>query len=163
MDEIKFWEIVQRAHEQSSGDMDHKCEVIKTIISKLSRDDAIGFARLFDLMMARAYDWRLWGAAYVIHGGCGDDSFSDFCSALISRGRRAFESALADPDSLAEEDFDEDSWFYEGFQYAVTDGVAAAVGSVPKREVSFPSEPSGEEWAEDDVYDLYPLLSKKFA
>lgn len=163
MDEIQFWEIVQRAHEQSDGVMDDKCEGIRTIVSKLSKDDAIGFARLFDLVMVRAYDWRLWGAAYVIHGGCGDDTFSDFCSSLISRGRQAFENAIADPEILADEDFDEDSWFYEGFQYAVTDGVKAAAGSIPNREVSFPSEPFGKEWAEDKVYDLYPMLSKKFA
>ncbi|MGZ5789701.1 MAG: DUF4240 domain-containing protein [Burkholderiaceae bacterium] len=163
MDEIKFWEIVQLAHEQSDGVMDDKCEIITSMVSKLSKDDAIGFARIFDQMMVRAYNWQLWGAAYVINGGCGDDSFSDFCSALISRGRQAFENAIADPDSLANEDFDEDSWFYEGFQYAVSDGVKAAVGSVPDREVSFPSEPSGEEWAEDKVYDLFPQLSKKFA
>ncbi len=49
---------------------------------------------------------------------------------LISRRRQAYESAISNPESLADEGFDEDAWFYEGYQYAVADGVEAAVGSV---------------------------------
>lgn len=163
MDELRFWEIVLDAHEQSGGDMEEKCELIKSTVSKLAKDDARAFSNLFDSIMDRAYSWPLWGAAYVINGGCGDDAFSDFRASLISRGRSAFESALADPESLATEDFDEDAWFYEGFQYAVTDGVKAAVGSIVNREKSHPEQPSGHEWAEDKVYELYPKLSEKFA
>ena len=163
VDDLRFWEIVQLAHDQSDDDMGKKCEVIRTVISKLPRDDAVAFSRIFDSTMDRAYSWPLWGAAYVIHGGCGDDTFSDFRASLISRGRNAFEKALADPDSLADEAFDEDSWFYEGYQYAVTDGVEAAVGSMVSREKPLAQEPSGTEWAEDKVNSLYPKLSGKFA
>ncbi|NOV29562.1 DUF4240 domain-containing protein [Methylomonas sp. ZR1] len=163
MDEMNFWMIIGSAHEQSNGDMDQKCELIRTALSKLPQDDARAFSALFRVMMDRAYSWPLWGAAYVINGGCGDDSFSDFRASLISRGRAAFERALADPDSLAAEDFDEDSWFYEGYQYAVTDGVKAAVGTVVNRESPHPDEPFGQEWEEDKVYELYPQLAEKFA
>lgn len=163
MDELRFWEIVQSAHDQSGGDMDAKCELIGAAISKLSKYDAKEFQSIFNSVMDRAYSWPLWGAAYVINGGCGDDTFSDFCSSLISRGRSAFESALSDPESLAIEDFDEDAWFYEGYQYAVRGGVKAAVGSIVKREYPHPDEPSGDAWDEDTVYELYPKLSEKFA
>ncbi len=163
MNESRFWEIVQLAHDQSEGDMDVKCELIRTSLSNLSKDDATAFSSLFDSLMDRAYSWPLWGAAYVINGGCSDDTFSDFRASLISRGRDAFESALSNPDSLATEDFDEDAWFYEGYQYAVTDGIEAAVGSVVNREKPYPSEPSGQPWEEDEVYELYPKLGEKFA
>jgi hypothetical protein len=163
VDDQKFWGIVQHAHDQSGGDMDEKCEVIKKVVSKLPKDDAMAFAHFFDSMMDRLYSWPLWGAAYVINGGCGDDTFSDFRASLISRGHNAFEKALADPDSLADEELDEDTWFYEGYQYAVTDGVKAAVGSIVNRDKPHPAAPSGTEWAEDKVYDLYPKLSGKFA
>lgn len=163
MDEMKFWTIIGSAHEQSNGDMDVKCELIRAALSKLPKDDARAFSGLFRAMMDRAYSWPLWGAAYVINGGCGDDTFSDFRASLISRGRTAFERALADPESLAAEDFDEDTWFYEGYQYAVTDGVEAAVGSAVNRESPHPDEPSGQAWDEDKVYELYPLLAEKFA
>lgn len=163
MDELRFWEVVQLAHDQANGDMDEKCKRIKTALSQLPIEDAKQFAHLFDSMMDRAYSWPLWGAAYVIPGGCGDDTFSDFRASLISRGRNAFERAISEPESLALEDFDEDAWFFEGYQYAVNDGVEAAVGSVLEREKPYPDEPSGKAWDEDKVYELYPNLSKKFA
>jgi len=163
MDEMKFWTIVGSAHEQSNGNMDEKCELIRAALSKLPKDDARAFSAFFRAMMDRAYSWPLWGAAYVINGGCGDDTFSDFRASLISRGRTAFERALSDLESLAAEDFDEDTWFYEGYQYAVTDGVEAAVGSAVNREGPLPGEPSGQAWDEDKVFELYPQLAEKFA
>ncbi len=163
MDESKFWEIVGAANDQSNGDMDEKCESIRAALAKLPKDDARAFSALFDSMMDRAYSWPLWGAAYVINGGCGDDIFSDFRASLISRGRTAFESALSDPESLASEDFDEDAWFYEGYQYAVTDGIKAAVGSVVIHGIPHPHEPLGHAWDEDKVYELYPRLADRFA
>lgn len=162
MNEVKFWELVQSAHEQSGGDMDQKCELIRAAVAGLSKGDAVAFSRIFDAMMIKAYAWPLWGAAYVINGGCSDDSFIDFRASLISRGRKKFDSAMDDPDSLATEEFDEESWFYEGYQYAVFDGVESAAGSVPDR-APYPTAPSGKEWSEDDVDALFPLLSQKFA
>jgi hypothetical protein len=113
--------------------------------------------------MDRAYSWPLWGAAYVINGGCGDDSFSDFRASLISRGRTAFDRALNDPDSLAGEDLHEEAWFFEGYQYAVTDAVTSVTGVAPPRAQPHPKAPSGEEWDEANVYDKYPRLRQKYA
>ena len=41
-------------------------------------------------------------AAYVINGGASDDGFYYFRCWLIGMGRRVYEAALADPDSLAD-------------------------------------------------------------
>jgi hypothetical protein len=161
MDEDSFWKIVQTVNDSSGGDMDQKCDELRQQISALPRDAALDFARLFDAKMDEAYCWPLWGAAYIIHGGCGDDTFSDFRASLISRGREAFQRALSDPDSLANEDgFDESGWFYEGYQYAVTDGVKSVAGDRPQRKM--PDQPSGAEWQEEQVYGLFPKLSAKF-
>lgn len=163
MDESKFWSIVQRAHDESGGDMDEKCEAVKASVASLPKEDAIAFSRLFDEMMDRAYSWPLWAAAYIINGGCSDDAFSDFRASLISRGRQSFESAIANPESLVDEESDEDTLFYEGYQYAVTDGVEDSAGFVPDRDKPHPENPSGKEWGEDKVYELFPKLSAKFA
>jgi hypothetical protein len=160
MDETGFWKIVQDANDSSDGDMDRKCDALRQQISSLSKADAIEFAQLFDAMMGKAYNYPLWGAAYVINGGCSDDTFDDFCSSLISRGRQAFERALSDPDALAD-DPDESDWFYEGYQYAVTEGVVAVAGDRPQR--SMPDQPSGAEWQEEEELDrLFPKLSAKY-
>jgi hypothetical protein len=160
VDEAQFWQLVQRAHDAAGGDMDRKCQLLRAEIGKLLKSAAIDFAALFDTMMDRAYSHQLWGAAYVIHGGCGDDTFSDFRSSLISRGRVCFERAIANPESLADEEFDDPTWFYEGYQYAVTAGVKAVAGSQPGRR--HPDRPSGEQWREDDLPALFPRLSAKF-
>lgn len=159
MDETGFWKIVQDANDSSSGDMDRKCDALRQQISSLSKADAIEFAQLFDAMRARAYSFPLWGAAYVINGGCSDDTFDDFCASLISRGRQAFERALSDPDGLAD-DPDESDWFYEGYQYAVTDGVEAVAGHRP--QPSMPDQPAGTAWQEDELAVLFPKLSAKY-
>lgn len=123
VDEVKFWQLVDAAHHASGGDMDRKCGLLRDAVSRLSGAEAGAFSALFDAKMDEAYTWALWGAAYVIDGGCSDDAFCDFRASLVSRGRQAFAQATADPDALAHAAFDADAWFYEGFQYAVADGV----------------------------------------
>lgn len=163
MDHDRFWGIVQAAHDRSLGAMDRKCAIVRASVAALSKTDAAAFAALFAHYLHRAYDHKLWGAAYVINGGCSDDCFYDFRSALISRGRRAYERALADPDGLAAERIDENAWFYEGFQYAVREGAEVAFGGALPRGEPHPLHPTGERWDEDKVYDLYPRLKRRFA
>src|SRR5215470_14412328 len=89
MDEPTFWQIVERAHDASHDNMPRKCELLTAEIRQLSKEDAVEFRNIFDGMMYRAFHHPLWAAAYLIHGGCGDDTFSDFCSSLIfSRSAR---------------------------------------------------------------------------
>lgn len=161
VDEAGFWAIVEQARTSSNGDMDRLCERLKRTLAKLPKGDALAFRRHFDEKMNGAYSHELWGAAYVIHGGCSDDAFADFRSSLISRGRVAFERAIADPDALADETFDEDAWFYESVAYAVSEGVEAAVKE--RVMIQALSDPTGTAWEEEDLGDLYPRLTAKFA
>ncbi len=163
MNESEFWKIINYVHESANGDMDEKSSLLTEKIKNLSKEDATKFSQIFDSKMDTTYSWELWGAAYILNGGCSDDSFNDFRSSLISRGKNSFEKAMNNPDSLADESFDEDSWFFEGFQYAVTEGVEVVLGSLPERQSPAPSEPSGNEWDEEDenhFQTTYPNLWK---
>ena len=164
MDEDGFWGIIETADRESGTGMDEKSEALKRAIGRLPETEASGFSELFDEKMDRAYTYPLWGAAYIMHGGCSDDTFADFRACLISRGRPQFEHAVADPDSLADEAFDRDAWFYEGYQYAVADGVEAAAGSRPPCKHPLPKEPAGEPWDErpDVLKGLYPRIWARF-
>jgi len=160
MTEDQFWNLVQEAHDAAEGDMDTKCAAIESLVGALSPADATAFGAHFERCMAEAYSWSLWGAAFVIRGGCSDDSFSDFRASLISRGRAEFEAAMEDPESLAAVELDEDDWVYEGYAYAVWDGVEHAGG---ERAASLlPDDPSGDPWPEEDVYEMYPALAAKY-
>jgi hypothetical protein len=85
MNDTACWILVEKCHDTGS---------------KLSESEATDFVRWFDATMARAYNRGLWGAAYVMNGGCGDDSFIDFRCCLISRGEAALLGALKDPDRV---------------------------------------------------------------
>ena len=161
MDTEQFWSIIQDCHEASGGDMDRNDQLIKAAISRLEGKEAGAFYQVFQQMMDKAYTWALWGAAYVINGGCEDDTFGDFRASLISRGRAAHEKAIADPDSLADEDIDPDAWFHEGFEYAVTEGAMASLGKRPKRANPPMRTPTGTQWAEATVGDSFPRLVRK--
>lgn len=159
----KFWEIIDSVHTKSAGNMDRKCELLKVQLSALDDSELLDFIDHFDAADAAAYTWSLWGAAYVMNGGCSDDAFSDFRATLISQGRNVYERAMYDPESLAEIVFDEDDICYEGFQYVKNEVAEEKLGALPEQKVSFPDEPAGSEWDEEAVDQLYPRLSAKFS
>ena len=159
----QFWTIVEEVHRDSGGDMDTKCELLGKRLHKLSQEEVQSFYQHFTDLNYRAYNWPLWAAAYIIGGGCSDDAFSDFRSTLISMGRDIFERALADPQSLADINYDAGQAHYEGYQYVTPKVYKEMSGHdwIPgSRE--HPSEPSGEYWEESNIGTLYPKLAKVY-
>jgi hypothetical protein len=73
-------------------------------------------------------------------------------------GKDTFEAAMEDPNSLGKVEFDGSDPCYEGYQYAVNDALEERFGEIPSSEVGFPSDPSGEEWDEDSVEEMFPGL-----
>lgn len=72
---------------------------------------------------------------------------------------------MVNPDSLAdEEEFDDEEWFYEGYEYAVSDGLKISVGLPLPQDATCPAEPSGTDLDEnpDSLKKLYPKLWKRF-
>jgi Protein of unknown function (DUF4240) len=161
MDEATFWHLIEECDHEAHGDMVAKDRLVALKIAQLTKNDALKFYQIFEQMMDAAYTWPLWGAAHILNGGCGDDSFADFRAALISRGSASFQSALADPDSLADENVDLENWFHEGFEFALADAVRANIGRPPTRANPIPQNPSGHPWNEPTVYSHYPKLVLK--
>ena len=98
MDETRFWEILEKAAKTGRRNQQKQYESIQRQLKKLSPEELMAFQRLMDEKMAAAYQWNLWGAAYLIQGGCSDDGFDYFCGWVIGRGRAVFEAAIVDPD-----------------------------------------------------------------
>lgn len=142
-----FWEL------NSNLSPENAAEGIHQRLLALSADQILGYQVLFDQFFAEAYRWDLWGAAYLIDGGCSDDGFIDFRYGLISRGRSIFEEALRNPDSLAAfADDSEDGYIpNEDFGYAASRAYKQVTGrDMPARKSSHPNHPIGEEWDFDD-------------
>ena len=159
----QFWNIVEKVHRASGGDMDKKCELLETELRALPLDEVVSFHRHFDECEDRAYTWELWAAAYIIGGGCSDDAFSDFRSTLISMGRQTFEQTLADPEFLVGIDYDAEAAQYEGYQYVPTK-VETELGGGKRfpRYQAHPAEPAGVPWDEEKVAELFPRLGEKY-
>jgi hypothetical protein len=159
----QFWAIVEEVHRDSGGDMDTKCELLGKRLRQLPLEEVQSFDEHFAACDNRAYNWQLWAAAYIICHGCSDDSFWDFRSTLISMGREIFEKALADPQSLADLNYDAEQANYEGYQYvASTVYEEMSGGQEIPRSNEHPGEPSGQDWDESKVGALYPKLAQAY-
>ena len=99
MTKDEFWEHI---HASRRRDPEEHAERLAARLARLPVGEILDFGRWWHLMEARSYSWELWGAAYLINGGCSDDGFVYFRDGLILRGREAFETALERPDDLAD-------------------------------------------------------------
>jgi len=158
----EFWEHI-RATKRTDPDA-HVERLVKRLV-KLPPDEILDFEHWWNESRAEAYRWDLWGAAYVINGGCSDDGFIDFRSWLLLQGREVFQAALANPDSLADLDVEEDeascecypaasAWFQAtGSDHDYEALNAAREARHPKTQEALARgapEPAGENWDFDD-------------
>lgn len=102
MDETEFWVLVDRSREAANGDPDRQASELEELLRGRSADDLVAFGRFFDTASTRMYRWDCWEAGILINNGMSDDSFTDFRSWVISRGRAVYEQMVLDADSLAE-------------------------------------------------------------
>jgi hypothetical protein len=163
MQEHRFWSVVNAAHRAAGGDTEARVGALEQQLSSLDLEDIQGFQRQYDQMIHKANRWDLWGAAYLMNGGCSDDGFRYFCHWLISEGQSTFERALAQPDDLAElprQDFFE----LESYAYVALAVFESKGGGELERDFSIElTMPAGEEWTEDELPSLYPRLAAKYA
>ena len=161
MDANQFWQIIERARD-STSDGEQQVELIYEALKRLSPDEIIEFDQLYDRYRSEAYRWDLWGAAYLMNGGCSDDGFEYFRGWLISRGRAVYERALENPDSLASEyDPEQDDYELESLLYVSQRAYEDVTGQdMPERERIFP-ELAGERWEDEDLDELLPQLTAR--
>lgn len=165
MNEDDFWEIIDTASREISPAA--KEEAIRASLRRLGEEQLVAYSQHWDAKMAVAYHWRLWAAAYVLGGGCSDDCFMDFRSSIILLGRGDFHRVLRDPDELVSiiDGMDEPAdLFHENYGYPfheVWEEKMGADAPLPPN-TQHPTEPAGNEWAEEDLPEIVPALSRRF-
>jgi hypothetical protein len=152
----QFWSHIESARRLNAGTPE---EGLREILSSLPASEVASFQQHFDELFDGAYRWDLWGAAYLIGGGCSDDGFTDFRYGLISEGRRIYEAALKNPDSLVEVD---DEISNEAFGYVAMEVYEEKGGREMERR-GMGTDPIGEEWDFDDAQENRRRLPKLFA
>lgn len=58
--------------------MRKKCELLEDRLDQMAAPEIESFASRFTDCYYKAYNWDVWGAAYVTFGGCSSDGFMDF-------------------------------------------------------------------------------------
>ena len=163
-----FWNLIDTTRKQAHGDAEAHLEQLTEALRALAPDDLVSFQHWFDDYDARADTWGLWGAAYLIGGGCSDDGFMDFRGWLVSRGEKVFEAAVQDPDSLAKVVKADEECQVEGFskaaQWIWCEKTGRDYAAFPPSPLARPAGGTqGEPWEEEDLDRLFPKLARKFS
>lgn len=101
MDITAFWDIIEAAR-ASAGQDGPFHQALTDLLAARTREEILRYQDRFDEVHLAVYRWDMWAAAYLIGGGCSDDSFMDFRAGLIAQGRDWYRRAAASPDSLAD-------------------------------------------------------------
>ncbi|MFC9112348.1 MULTISPECIES: DUF4240 domain-containing protein [Streptomyces] len=170
MDETEFWELVDIARQDAEGDPEEQADLLVERLVLRDPEAVLDFARHFEARYHRAYRWDLWGAAWVLLDGAGDDAFDFFRCWLIGQGREVFEGALHDPDELADllGDFDEEiDGDGEDLGYAADEAYEQLTGTVAP-DLGLPPAPVEPEGTPLDfenealLAERYPRLWERF-
>ena len=170
-----FWRLIELSRKGSEGDLYVQLDNLRHRLMKLSEEELRSFDRVFWDLMNESYRADLWGAAYIIKGGCSDDSFDYFRAWLIMQGKQPFTEALRNPDGLAprarrdheigsEFEF-EDILGIAGAIYAAKTGRSDFYQNQPARQASLVGDLDA--WSDVDstaehTRRLYPRLCKLF-
>lgn len=158
-----FWDIVKKVKDKAGNNWEDRPEFLNEVLMKRTPEEIIQFKKDYDEKLLESYQWNLWGAAYLINGGCSDDSFDYFRDFLISEGQEVFESALSNPESLVELNNIEDMELEE-YQYAIDEAYEELTDDdIPELDIDWPSEPKGTAWSEENLEAMFPRLAKKYA
>ena len=160
--EYSFWKIVEKAKAMSGDDWESRPDSLKDVLLLFNPEDIIQFDKEYRQKLYSAYKWDLWGAAYIINGGCSDDGFDYFCDFLISEGQIVFDNAIENPDSLVEIDNAEEVELEE-YRYSISKAYEKLTDSeMPVYDAEFPDNPVGQEWDEEQLPKMFPRLAAKY-
>jgi hypothetical protein len=158
MDADTFWRTVDEARARAGNNINARVDELREALSSLELNELQQFQNIYDELIRRSYRWDLWGAAYLMNGGCSDDGFRYFRDWLISEGHATFDKALLNPDSLAELPRVEIAEL-ELFGHVALEQFEKKGGGELDRD--FPTEISalaGKQWDEEQLPSLFPRL-----
>jgi hypothetical protein len=100
METDDFWHLIETARSRvaEAGTFD---QALVDLLAARPKPEVLEYQECFDEHHGALHRWDVWAAAYLIGGGCSDDSFMDFRAGVIAEGRTWYERVAAHPDSLS--------------------------------------------------------------
>lgn len=99
MTDDQFWDHIRIAR---TADPEEHAENLTDRLSELPVADILAFGRRWVELQEQAHTREMWGAAYLINGGCDADDLPEFLDWLILQGESVYRAAVTNPDSLAD-------------------------------------------------------------
>ncbi len=127
LNENVFWEIIDKSLKNSNDCDEQEIYLIKEI-SKLNKEDIIGFKLRLIELSNNIYTSHMWCAGYLMNGGCSDDAFEDFKNWVISKGKEVYYNAKNNPDTLEAIYNDDDYYEFESLSYVANDAFEKVTG-----------------------------------
>lgn len=156
MDLNGFWDIIEKSR-LSAKDVVGQANILRDELRKLTTTEIIEFDNRFKDLRNKAHRWDLWGAIYLLNGGCSDDSFDYFKEWLIGQGKNKFNKAVKDPESIVEFVDVNDEW--EGLGYCANEVYTERTNKkFMPGNAKFKEVPTGKEWIEDDLPKTFPSI-----
>jgi hypothetical protein len=168
-DEQWFWDIIRQSR-GTKNTLTHNQQIknLTKILYALHKADIIEFDKLFRSVLQKSYTWDLWGAAYIINGGCSDDKFDYFRSWLVGQGEDVFYKAINKPETLVDVVRLQETYEWEGLEYCALDAYEKKTGEQFKpyyksNDGQSEIEPIGQKWKENELPTRFPGLWRAFA
>ena len=165
----QFWALLETAHRRGN-DWEEQLEWLVGKLAKKPVHEIIGFDFHFTQQYSKSCTSDLWAAAFIVMGGCSDDSFDYFRAWLLFFGKEPYEQALNNPESILPylEEMEEDVPEFEDFLYCASLAFEEKTGLDQDESLDLHWKVSGDEyvqpemefdWSEDDEEGL----KKKFS
>lgn len=170
----QFWKTIDEIKKKSKNNIDTLSQNVNHAMSKLSLHELTDFRYLLHHFMAHSNTWKLWGAAYTMSGGCSEEGFEYWRCWLVLQGRKAFEAASLDPESLATHRLafvNGDMYGFESWKYEFEPVMMAPEEKYEEKsktpmgasKIKLSQRRAGKEWEERDMRERLPRLWKKFS
>jgi hypothetical protein len=101
MDRQQFWALIEATKTATGGDCQQQAAQLVAVLGERSVSEVLDYHHIHSWLMAQSYRPELWGAAYLINGGCSDNGFDYFRGWLLGQGQVTWRAALDAPDALA--------------------------------------------------------------
>jgi hypothetical protein len=162
----RFWKLIDKSRiDMDEGDVESQIERLQDLLEEWEPEDIVTFHRGFSEAVRNAYRWDLWGAAYLINGGCDEDEFDYFLGWLIAQGRDYYLAALDDPQAAGDRFEEDQAQQCEEIWSVAAKAYESRTGRTDFYDVAPPNlrlTPQGEEWAVSDLAFLFPRLARRF-
>jgi len=164
MNEEQFWSIIEEVKESARNDYERQYQNLAERLHNLNPQQIILFANRFRSFRGQSNNWKLWGAIYIIQGGCDEYSFKIFREWVIGQGEDFYYRVVKDPETLAEleKEFIEETSEFEGLELISSKVFKELTGQEMPYLFQEGHDTVGNKWEDGELTYLFPKIYTKY-